>query len=251
MLMKTKYITAARNTTSKQKHSNAQQELTTAIILSDIEIHRMKSYGPLPLIDVAGTRLIDTQIASIRKLFKNLEVIVCVSNCADKVHKHIKQTYKDISVRIVENQNHNLSNSIESVRICLNNTTNDKILIMSGDLLLWDSILYIDTKNTCILTESKPSDNLDIGVNVDEKNIAQHFSFGANKVWSEVLFLQNEASVDSFRKNLLNNYNKNKFMFEVLNDFATTKSGILCISNQSKIEKINNIKEYHKIKDRL
>jgi hypothetical protein len=40
-------------------------------------------------------------------------------------------------------------------------------------------------------------------------------------------------------------------MFEVLNDFVGTKIDVLSISNGSKIEKINNIKAYHKIKDRL
>jgi NDP-sugar pyrophosphorylase family protein len=249
MKTKSKYVTVAKKHNLPQPKKNISQDLITVVILYDIELHRMKSYGPLPLIDIQGKKLIDLQISSIRKYFKNIEIILCVSSSADKIHKYIKQKYKDVPIRIVENQNFNCSNSIESVRLSLNNTLNNKILIINGDLILSESISFIDTKNTCILMEANPSENLDIGVNVDENNIAQHFSYGASKIWSEILFLHNEDFIECFRKNIHTNYNKNKFMFEILNDLIKTKNNIVCIPNSHRIEKISNIKTYNRIKD--
>jgi NDP-sugar pyrophosphorylase family protein len=250
MRTKIKHITTAKKLNLSQQAKNKNQDLVTVIILCDIELHRMKSCGPLPLIDINGKKLIDIQISSVRKYFKNVEIIICVANCSDKIYKYVKQKYKNLQIRIVENQNYNSSNSLESVRISLNNTMNNRVLIFSGDLMLDDSISNIDQNKTCILIESNPSENLDIGVNIDENNIAQHFSYGASKIWSEVIFFHNEDYIDSFRKNISANYNKNKFMFEILNDLVKSKNNVLCINNSSKIEKINNIKTYHRIKEK-
>ena len=72
-------------------------------------------------------RLIDIQIEAIQKIFPLYEIIVCVGFDSEKVCKYIRQKYRNINIRIVENQIFSNSNSSESTRIALNNISNDKI----------------------------------------------------------------------------------------------------------------------------
>lgn len=247
MKTKIKYVTSTRST-RKTVEKTEPKDLITVILLYDIETYRMKSYGPLPLINIGQKKLLDIQIEHIKKHFCNFELILCVGNDSDKIYKHIKNTYSDSNIRLVENQVHSNSNSCESIRLCLNNTMNSKILICNGDLILNDSLSIIEKDKTCVLTEEDPCENLEIGINTNELNLAEHFSFGANKTWSEILFIHNQENVEIIKKIISQNTYKNKFIFELLNEFIKLKNNIKCISNKKRINKISNIKTYHKIK---
>ena len=114
----------------------------------------MQSYGAIPLIPFRRKRLIDLQINSIKNVFNNFEVIICVGYDADKVCKYIKSKYQNLNIRIVENQLYDNSNSCEGVRLCLNNINNNKVIILDGSLLLDIETLYdMDTQKSYILTE--------------------------------------------------------------------------------------------------
>jgi hypothetical protein len=253
-IMRTKHITSTRSLKKSSKNYSGilEKEKITIILLYDNEGYRMKSYGPLPLLSISDKKLIDIQISFIQKHFTNSEILICVNGYSDKVFKYIKTNYHDLNIRIIENQLCEQTNSCESIRLCLNNTMNSRILICSGDLLLNDALALISGDRTCVLIESNPCSNLDIGVNIDENNKAQHFSFGANKSWSEILFLQNQDDIDSIKKLITyKNSNKNKFLFEILNEFIKSKNNISCILNKQQIKKVNNIKTYHQIKDNI
>jgi hypothetical protein len=244
--MKTKCIISPKATKRNIENKN---ELITIIILCDTPGYRMKSYGPLPLITIENNKLIDLQIQAIQRTFINFEIIVCVGFDAEKTCKYIRNKYHNLNIRIVENQLFNSSNSCESVRISLNNTLNNKVLICDGNLLFNEKILSLfRVDQTCVLVESEPSENLEIGINVNENNEAQYFSFGAYKIWSEMLFLHNKEIVEIFRKIVSSIDNKNKFIFEALNDIIKIKYRIKCIDNKYPLQKISNIKTYHAIK---
>jgi hypothetical protein len=212
----------------------------------------MKSYGPLPLISIVDQRLIDLQIQAVQQTFSNFEIILCAGFDTEKICKYIRNKYNNINIRIVENQLFNNSNSCESVRIALNNTLNNKILICDGNLLFSHNVLSLINHNqTCVLVESNPCENLEIGINIDDKFEAQYFSFGAYKTWSEILFLHNQEIIEAFRKIVVNPDNKNKFIFEALNEILKSKYKIKCISNQHPLKKISNIKTYHAIKEKI
>ena len=108
----------------------------------------------------------------------------------------------------------------------------------------------IDIKYSCALIESKPSHTLDIGVNIDHQNNVQHFSYGASNIWSEILFMHNDSIIDECRKIIQSIDYKNKFIFEAINDLLNSKHNIKAIHNNNTIEKINDIKTYHAIKER-
>lgn len=225
-------------------------KLVTIILLCDLPGYRMKSYGPTSLVNINDKYLIDLQIDAIKKSFSNYEIIICVGFDAEKINRHIRTKYKDYNIRIVENQIFHLCNSCEGIRISLNNTLNDRVLMLDGSLLINKKTLCcIDLNTSCVFTEKYPSDNLEIGINVNEHNKAQHFSFGAYKTWSEILFLNGLESIEHIRKFLNHQDSKKKFIFEAINDLLKNKHDIYCIENKHPIHKINNIKTYHHLKE--
>lgn len=229
---------------------NNNQEFVTIVLLCDSPGYRMKSYGPLSLIQINRTRLIDIQISAIQKVFNNFELILCLGFDSEKVCRYVRSKYPYLNIRFVENQLYDSSNSCESLRLSLNNLCNKNVLICDGNLLLNKNCLSnIDTNVSCALIEKSPSDTLEIGLNIDENSIIQHFSFGATKTWSEIIFLKGEEIIDNLRKAIVNYENKTRFMFEAINELINMKYSIKCIINKHNIIKINNIKIYHNIKD--
>jgi len=246
MISKNKFITSPK----ASKVADAKP-LVTVILLCDNPGYRMKSYGPASLISFKNKRLIDLQIDAIKKVFSNYEIIVCAGFDADKVCKYIKQKYKNSNIRIVENQIFSSSNSCESARLSLNNTNNDRILICDGSLYFTHQTLeQINLNESSVFTEICKQDNLEVGVNVNEHGIIEHFSFGANHTWSEICFLQNHESIESLRR-ILTSFDKSKFVFEALNDLIQTKHTLKRIINEYSLHKINNLKIYHQLKEEI
>lgn len=248
--MKIKYALNNKKSalSKKEKISN---ELITVVLLCDSPGYRMKSYGPLSLITINNKRLIDLQIACIKDTFPNFELIVCLGFDSEKVCRYIRSKYHDINIRFIENQLYNSSNSCESLRLSLNNTCNNKILICDGNLLLnQKSLSKINTSESCALIEKTPCETLEIGLNIDGSGTVQYFSFGATKTWSEVIFLNGVDIIDSLRKIIVSYDSKTRFMFEAMNELINMKYTIKSILNENKITKINNIKTYHGIKEK-
>jgi len=225
-------------------------DLITVVLLCDSPGYRMKSYGPIPLINIANHRLIDLQIKAIKQTFTNYEIILCVGFDAEKICRYVRTNYSSENIRIVENQIYSHSNSCESVRLSLNNTLNNKIVICEGNLLITNKVLsLIKHDQTCVIVESDPSKNLEIGINIDENDNAEYFSFGASKIWSEVLYLHDKEIIEHFRKIVESKHSKNKFIFEAINEIIKTKHKVKCLHNTNRIHKINTIKTYHAMKD--
>lgn len=226
-----------------------KNDLITVILLCDLPGYRMKSYGPTSLIKIHNKYLLDIQINAIKRSFNNYEIIICLGFEGEKIAKYVRNKYKDLNIRLVENQLYNNCNSCEGIRVGINNTFNDKILIIDGSLVFSNKILsLIDTNQTCAIIEKYPSENLEIGININLKNNAQHFSFGAYKTWSEIFFVLGSECIESLRKFLNNIESKKKFSFEAINEIIKNEHSILCIENKTPIYKINNIKTYHTIR---
>ena len=224
-------------------------DLVTVVLLCENAGHRMKSYGPTPLAKIGSTTLIDLQIASIMRVIKNFELIICGGFEAEKVIKHIRDRYKKISARFVENQIYNNSNSCESLRLCLNNTINDKILVCNGEIIIQDELLKtIDTRTSSLVYEEE-NDCFDIGITIDNRGEPQNLCYGMPNKWCEVVFFNNALIIEFTRKLISNLEYKNKFIFEAINDILKSKHKIKAVTNQQKhILKLDNIKTYHQVR---
>jgi hypothetical protein len=236
----------------KNKSNEKVTKLVTIILLCDSPGYRMKSYGPLSLINIGNKKLIDIQIASIKEAFQKFELVLCLGFDSERVYNYVKNKYPKLNVRVVENQLYNSSNSCEGLRLSLNNICNDNVLICDGNLLIHNkSLLLLDLKRCCTLIESNPCETMEIGLNSDNHNIVQHLSFGAKYIWSEILFLTGRDVIESLRKILVAYDSKTRFIFEALNELISNEYHIFSIANKHQIKKINNIKTYHDIKDKI
>jgi len=236
-------------TSPKSGHRVVADCLITVVLLCENAGHRMKSYGPTPLAKLGQLRLIDLQMASIARVFKSFEVVVCGGFEADKIVKHLKDNYQDISIRFVENQLHAHSNCCESLRISLNNIGNDKVLICNGEIILNDNILnLIDQTKSFVVYEKFDNPNLDVGVIVGPNGRTENFCYGIGQKWTEILFLNNQDIIEAIRKIVSTPDYKNKFIFEALNDLSKTRFRLDSIENPNRpITKISNIKTYHEV----
>lgn len=233
----------------KPKTRDDYSGLVTFILISDLPGYRMKSYGPAPLLNIKKRKLIDYQIKAITESFSNPEIVLCVGFESDKINKYVRQSYPDLNIRMVENQLFNQTNSCESLRLCLNNTNNDKIFVIDGNVLFKKNTIALhDINQPSICIEKENKECFDIGVNIDEYESAAHFSFGANRDWSEIVYLNNKHSIETLRKIISMDNFKRKFVFEALNELIKIHPKIKTIYNRYSIYKINNIKTYHDLR---
>jgi hypothetical protein len=142
------------------------------------------------------------------------------------------------------------SNDCESVRLCLNNTTNSRVLICNGELLLTSNCLHsLDLNRSHIVVEKKNSPNLEIGVTVNQDGFAENFCYGVDLKWSEIVFLQSSEIIESLRKIISTPDYKTKFIFEALNELGRmTKYKLKVVENLVPTVKIDNVKTYHQIR---
>lgn len=244
---KKKYLTVVRKKSKTQTKENFE-DFVTFVILCDMPGHRMKSYGTTSMADVLGKKLIDTQIEAIKERFKKYEIVICSGFDCENLYKYVRNKYKKENIRIVENQIFNNCNSCESLRLCLNNITNNKVFILDGSLFFRKNIFdKINLNTSFLMIEKAASENLEIGININEENLVEHIAYGAKHVWSEILYICDEKTLDCLRKLLSNIDYKNKFIFEALNDAINMKYKFEYVKNNHAIVKINNIKTYKNI----
>ena len=237
--------------TSTQKNNQKVKidDFFTIVILGENHGYRMKSYGPLPLIKIYNKALIERQVNAIKDTFINFEIILCTGYESTKIIRFIKERFSSINIRSVENQIHYNSNCCESARLCLNNTTNDKIIICGGGLLFLPSQLsIIDFSHSTVVTQNQiDNSNFEVGV-IQNNGIFEQFSVGVQyKYWTEIIYLRGINTINKFSNIISNMEYKNRFLFEAINELSKTTE-IKVQSNTTKpIMKIDNIRTLKRI----
>ena len=220
----------------------------TIIIVYHTFINRMKAFGPTPLIPLKRKLLIDKQIEIIDKVFDKYNIVIAAGYGAYDIYKHLSFKHNCNNIRVVENSNFNQSSPTETLSLALNNITTNNVLIVEGSLLINErAIRKIDfNKNSTIFYNTNNND--EAGLNVGRNNKIEHFSFGASKGWSEVLFLKTRRDVEILKDKIAKGSNRKKFMFEVLNNIIENgQIKINGIEHNSQIVKINSLYTYNEI----
>tara|TARA_B100001094_G_scaffold72494_1_gene68766 strand:+ start:10311 stop:11060 length:750 start_codon:yes stop_codon:yes gene_type:complete len=226
-------------------------DFVTIIFFSENHGYRMKSYGPVSMIRIGSKTILEKQIESIKACFVNFEIIVCSGFETQKTVNYIKEKFQDINIRVVENQVHFNSNCCESARLCLNNTSNSKVLLCSGSNLVEPFHLKdLDLTSSSVLTQSK---NEDCGFEVNAINTEgtlEQFSIGLKQsFWTEILYLSGHKIIKALYNTLSNPEYKNKFIFEALNEIAP-RHPLKIVELESPVRKINNIKIFKRIQNK-
>ena len=214
------------------------------VLFSENHGYRMKSYGPISLMKIHGRTLIQRQVDAIKASFKNFEIVVCAGFETEKTVNFVKKNFADVNIRVVENQIHFNSNCCESARLCLHNINNDKILLCNGSLLLTPEILSSMTyeKSTVLSQNQDEFKSFDVGV-VGNDDILEGLSVGVkDRVWSEIMFLQNRKAINSLYATVSNPEFKNRFLFEAVNVVLRDNRFLISDCGESGVLKIQNIK---------
>ena len=241
-----KYITSPRY----EANTNQKTDLVSVILLSENHGYRMKSYGPISLIEVGGKSLLERQIESIQAAFLNFEIILCSGFETEKIVNFIKDKYADVNIRVVENQVHYNSNCCESTRLCINNTTNNRILLCGGSVLIDSSHLeMLDLNQSSIIIQDQgENSSFEVGVVVSQKSKLENLSLGVKfNYWTELVYLANEKIIKAIYSIVSNPEYKNRFVFEAINELSS-KHDILVVNNQqSPLRKIDTLKTLKRI----
>ena len=128
--------------------------------------------------------------------------------------KHVlKKKYSKYNIRIIENSNFTESNSCESTRLCLQNTTNDRILIIDGKILFDEKIFNnLNLDEAFAISCKDKNETLEIGINTDRDRNISYFSYGARYTWSEILFICGKKMISDLEKTL----NEKKVLEKIL-----------------------------------
>jgi len=192
-----RFITIAKS----NKPSYLRNEKITVILLAENYGYRMKSYGPISLIQLEDKTLLEHQIEAISSVFIDFEVILCSGFETNKVYHFVQSTFpNNQQIRIVENQVYYHSNCCEGLRLCMNNTMSNRILVCGGGVVLTSEYLKsLNLRKSSILIQSGVKEStFDIGVITNDSRLENMSLAVKDKVWTELLYLNGEQLVRSF-----------------------------------------------------
>ena len=241
------YITTPRN-----KEGEGRPEKVSILLLAENHGYRMKSYGPISLVNVDGKTLIERQVEAIKSVFLDFEIILCSGFETHKVYNFIKKSFgKNIKIRIVENQVYFHSNCCESIRLCMNNVMTNRLIICGGGVLLTSQYLRSMNLNKSSILFQTPQENneFEVGVITNGEKL-ENFSLAVNDTcWTELMYLTGNKITQSFYNLVSNPEYKNKFLFEAMNDWPNRREMVATHNQYFPIIKINNVKTLKRIND--
>lgn len=193
--------------------NNVNKSNITIIILAANIGYGMKSYGPKSLLNINNKEtLLEYQVNLLKTVFPNSDILLVVGFGADKIIRRCP-----LGVRIIENQLYETSNEVEQVRLALNCTLTDNVLIIKDDIVFNNETLFEITKDiSCIIYDSKNKiDSTNIGVTIVHNEVSI-FTYDSPTKWCHIAYLTNKEL--KLIKNLCNNRERNRmYLFEVFN----------------------------------
>ena len=221
-----------------RRNFNNRNDITIIILAANIG-YGMKSYGPKTLFNINDKEtLLEYQINLLQTTFVNSDIILVVGFMADRIIRKCPP-----GIRIIENQLYETTNEVEQIRLALNCTLTDNVLIIKDDIIFNQETLNSITRNkACLIYDSKnqiDEDNIGLTVVNDQATI---FAYGASNRWCHIIYLtQKEIKI---LKSICSKRNIEKlYLFEVLNILLEKVGKINAIEPQGmEITKINTSK---------
>jgi L-glutamine-phosphate cytidylyltransferase len=154
----------------------------SVVILSAGAGLRIRSNEPRSLIKINNETLINHQIKAIEKSLSNHEIVGVFGTHIDRIIKKLNG-----KIRVVENQLHESTNNSESMRLGLNNCTNNSIVFIHGDIYFEPDLLREANYNKSFLVLDANGDigEKEVGVTVSKKNVSI-LSYGLKKKWCQI-----------------------------------------------------------------
>lgn len=226
--------------TSIKKVAKIEDDRITVALLSAGIGNKIKSYEPRSLLKLKGKTLIENQINTINDAFGSPD-IVCVVGCyANKVIKKVKK-----SIRFVENQIFEETNSSESLRLAYNNSTNNHFMFIHGDLYFNRQCFEADYTKSFIVVDSKQMiKDHEAGVTIIN-NKASIISYGLKTKWAQIAYFTGKEH--KILGNILQKFEsgeKKKLSFEIINEVINAGGQFHCYEPlKMKLLEIDRIKD--------
>lgn len=209
------------------------------IILSAGYRQAIKSFEPISTMMVGHKTLLQTQIDILKERFKNCNITVVSGYKSNSVY-----TIHDGQVKFVENVLYRDSNSGESLRLAINNSSFSNILFIHGDLLFTPE-LFNDLKDkyfleSFVVTDRTNFENKEVGVNYAEAlNI---MSYSLPEKWAQIAYLTNQEV--EIMKSILrrDDFDKYSLTFELINKVIDDGGAFKTYENTSCIKEIDSVK---------
>lgn len=202
------------------------------ILLSAGSESRAKGLGSPALFDVGKSYLIDYQINVLMSIFEKCTIIPVLGFQSDLILSRM-----ETKIGVLENQIYEDSNTSETLRIALNATTSDNLLIIHGNMMfdrgIFDNHSFF---KPFVLYDERLSSNK-VGL-IENDEVLESLSYGLDKTWCNILFTCGSAT-QTLRQIVCKNKLHNRTMFEDINDLIKTEK-VYAYQNNKPIVELNN-----------
>ena len=147
-------------------------------------------------------------------------------------------------MRIIENQLYESTNIVESIRLAMNNSVYDHVLIVYGDLIFnIDTIKEVTSNGSCIVVDSKNRfKDEEAGVTIVD-GMATNFSYGLETKWAHIIYLEGEE-LNIFQSLCLDRRRNKMYPFELFNIILNRGGSIKAIEPKNMIiREINSLRD--------
>lgn len=207
--------------------------------------HRMKKYGPKPLIKIdQSTTIFDRQCKIFYDTFRWCEIILVAGFEYDKIQRSIGP-----KIKLINNKDYDDTNVIHSIGLGIRQCSTENIIIAYGDLVFNQSCIEVafDQESCAVICNTMKDE--EVGCNIDNGYIQQMF-YGITNKWAQIIFLRGEELV-KFSKYATDDMNYNKYGFEGINHVIETGGKIRSLQpKKAKVIDIDSpldLKEINKI----
>lgn len=211
---------------------NVSTDKTTFIILCGKKSNR-RGFDNIPLTPISIKEcLIDRQIETIKSGYKNSEIIIMSGFEYDRVVNYIHKNKYD-NVRIVENSNYKMSNTIDGWKNALNVSLEQDTYIIHGDRIFSQScIINNDANHSHAIIHQLNKHNYNLGIASDGNRFI-NMSYGLPGVWSEILFISKKDF--AIARSILNEHKQRKiYTVEAFINYLSNQTTILVLNKKQK-----------------
>lgn len=134
--------------------------------------------------------LIEKQISTINNIYPKAEIIIVINEDAFLIRKIVKEAFT-LNIRFVINPNIDCSNILYSIGLGIFNITNDRVIIIPGDLCFDEGCIQdICNKNSKTLLDTNcylPKNKIGI---ITYDSIIECFSYQSTLKWGKITYLE-------------------------------------------------------------
>lgn len=235
-----RYTVNIKQQTSSQKVQD-KSKMSIAILSAGLG-KKIKSYEPRSLIKVDKNYLLQHQIDTLNKHFKNPDIITVVGCYSNKIIKKFRG-----KTRFVENQLYSTTNSSESLRLAFNNTNCTSFMFIHGDILFNLDTLKLNYSQSFIVKDTNCQlKDTEVGLTQIGDSLSI-MSYGLPDKWAQCAYFTGDEL--NILKGVFNRYeekDKKKLSFEIINEVISLGGKFACCDPKKmdilEIDRIKDIK---------